>query len=125
VISFNIYDWKKSTYEFAGQPGKPVIVGEFTYTALDRGTFATGLNLVRDQRARGERYAAFVKDVLSDPSFVGVYWFQYMDQPVTGRSGDGEARNVGFVSITDTPHPELVNAARSTNAKMYTIHAGK
>ena len=38
---------------------------------------------------------------------------------MTGRYFDGKAYQVGFVSVTDTPYPELVEACRDTAAKMY------
>ena len=49
----------------------------------------------------------------------GCHWFQYTDQAMTGRYFDGEAYQVGFVSVTDTPYPELVQAARDIGATMY------
>lgn len=47
-----------------------------------------------------------------DPAFVGTHWFQYVDEPLTGRTLDGENYNIGFVSVTDTPYPEMVAADR-------------
>jgi agarase len=38
---------------------------------------------------------------------------------LTGRSYDGENYNIGFVSVTDTPHPEIVQAARTIHDQMY------
>jgi hypothetical protein len=31
--------------------------------------------------------------VMDHPSFVGAHWFQYTDQPLTGRTLDGENYN--------------------------------
>ena len=53
----------------------------------------------------------------------GCHWFQYTDQAMTGRYFDGEAYQVGFVSVTDTPYPELVEACRETASKMYSRRA--
>jgi agarase len=49
---------------------------------------------------------------------VGVHWFQYIDEPLTGRF-DGENYNIGFVDVTDTPYPELRDAARRVNNTIY------
>ncbi|MDR3710663.1 MAG: beta-galactosidase [Capsulimonadaceae bacterium] len=122
VISFNIYGWDRSKYLFAESYGKPCLVGEFHFGALDRGMFSGGLVLVKNQQDRGAHYSAYVTDVLSEPAFVGCHWFQYTDEPTTGRTGDGENYNIGFVSITDTPYSELIASARATNAKIYAIH---
>jgi hypothetical protein len=69
-----------------------------------------------------DSYAAYVRNVLSEPAFVGCHWFQYYDEPTTGRGQDGENFNIGFASITDTPYPELIAAARSANAEIYPWH---
>ncbi|MDV2687462.1 hypothetical protein RYX56_24250, partial [Alkalihalophilus lindianensis] len=83
--------------EFAQKLGKPCIIGEFHFGATDRGMF-TGNMTVKDQVARGTSYADYIKDVLSEPAFIGAHWFQYYDEPTTGRSQDGENFNIGFVS---------------------------
>ena len=49
---------------------------------------------------------------------VGTHWFQWQDQALTGRF-DGENYQIGFVTATDTPYPELVAAARDIGATMY------
>ncbi|MDR3710662.1 MAG: beta-galactosidase [Capsulimonadaceae bacterium] len=123
VLSFNIYNWDRSQYAYAETLGKPCLVSEFSFGALDRGMFSGGPASVASQAERGARYSAYVTSVLSEPAFVGVHWFQYSDEPTTGRCLDGENFNLGFVSITDTPFPELIAAARATNASIYSIHS--
>jgi len=61
--------------------------------------------------------------VLTHPNFVGCHWFQYNDQPLTGRWFDGENYNIGFVTVTDTPYPEMVEAAREIHGMAYRIRA--
>ena len=39
---------------------------------------------------------------------IGTHWFQWLDQPATGRN-DGENYNIGFVDVTDQPYAELVD----------------
>jgi hypothetical protein len=51
--------------------------------------------------------------------FVGAHWFQYSDQPVTGRF-DGENYQIGFINICDRPYPEMVSATRKIGATLYT-----
>lgn len=121
VISLNLYytalDYDEWTKE--RDYGKPVIIGEFHFGALDRGMFHTGLQAVGSQEERGEAYARYVRSVAALPSFVGCHWFQYVDEPTTGRWFDGENYNIGFVSVTDTPYKELVNAAGEVHAGVY------
>jgi len=127
VVSFNRYMKTIRGEQWTGDKdlGKPLMVGEFHFGALDRGMFHTGLVRAADQRERAEMYAAYVRSVVDCPAFVGCHWFQYMDQPTTGRCLDGENYNIGLVSITDTPYPELLKAAREVHAEMYARRWGK
>jgi hypothetical protein len=52
---------------------------------------------------------------MSEPSIVGVHWFQYLDQPVTGRLLDGENGHFGLVGITDLPFQGFVDSVRKSN----------
>lgn len=70
--------------------------------------------LVREED-RGPAYAQFLKQALSEPSIVGVHWFQYLDQPVTGRLLDGENGHFGLVGITDVPFQGFVDSVRKSN----------
>ena len=118
VVSVNIYGREPSRDLPPGAEDKPMIVGEFHFGALDRGLFHTGLVATRDQKERAACYCAFVNACLDHPRFVGAHWFQWRDQPLTGRF-DGENYQIGFVTVTDAPYPELVEAARKTASGMY------
>jgi hypothetical protein len=67
---------------------------------------------------RGRAYQEYLRSVLSLPAFVGCHWFQYCDEPLTGRF-DGENYNIGLVSGTDTPYGELVAAAQQIQSEVY------
>lgn len=127
VLSFNVYRLKLNPAEWGllKEYDKPVVIGEFHFGATDRGVFDTGLIAATDQKARGASYDAYVKSVLDHPNFVGAHWFQYVDQPATGRTMDGENAGVGFVTITDTPHAEFIEAVRETNASIYPYRFSK
>ena len=121
VVSFNIYDRRVDSgkWGFLQDVGRPVIIGEFHAGALDRGMFHTGLVAAADQNERAAIYTRYVESVLKNPSLVGCHWFQYVDEPLTGRAYDGENYNIGFLSVTDTPYPELVAAARAIHRRAY------
>lgn len=125
VLSFNIYEYEVSPekWSFTSELGKPVVIGEFHFGALDRGMFHTGLRRTASQEARAQAFCSYVRSVLAQPAFVGCHWFQYADQPLTGRF-DGENYNIGFVTITDAPHPELRDAARDLNSQIYAVRSG-
>lgn len=124
VVSFNIYRAGINTGDWTGKNdlGKPIIIGEFHFGALDRGMFHTGLVPTADQKDRADHFRSYVESVADCPSFVGCHWFQYVDEPLTGRVYDGENYNIGLVDVTDTPYPELTSAARTVNAEAYSRH---
>ena len=121
VLSFNVYrlSLDPCEWEILDAYDKPFLIGEFHFGATDRGMFDGGLVGVADQNARGQACKKYLGSVLAHPKCIGAHWFQYTDQPTTGRTGDGENGNIGFVSITDTPYPELIQAAREINSAMY------
>ena len=67
----------------------------------------------------------YMESVLAHPNFVGAHWFQYVDSPLSGRAFDGENYNVGFVTNTDIPYPEMVEAAQKFNRALYPRRYGE
>ncbi len=118
VVSFNIYaDLPQHGFDAAAvrQLDKPVLISEFHFGSADRGPFGQGVVSVASEAQRGPAYARFVAAAASDPQIVGVHWFQYADQPVSGRLLDGENSHLGLVGITDIPFGGLVEAVRAAN----------
>jgi len=118
VLSFNFYTLKpEDGYDFArlAELDKPLLVSEFQFGSRDRGPFWPGpLELVREED-RGPAYANFLKAALAQPMIVGAHWFQYLDQPASGRLLDGENGHLGLIAITDVPYPGFVEAVRRSN----------
>ena len=94
---------------------KPALIGEFQFGSTDTGLFWPGLYDVFVEAERGSAYAAYLQSALANPDIVGCHWFQYVDEPLTGRLLDSENGHMGFVSVTDTPYAGLVSAARAAN----------
>ena len=121
VVSFNRYAKGINRSDWIGKNdlGKPLIIGEFHFGALDRGMFHAGLGPTGSQQERAESFKRYVRSVEDCPAFVGCHWFEYIDEPNTGRCLDGENYNIGFVDVTDTPYPEMVEAAKEIGAEVY------
>ena len=121
VMSYNLYYSTLPADQWVGDRdlGKPIVIGEFHFGALDRGMFHTGLRATANQKERAECYAKYVRSVASHPAFVGCHWFQFVDEPNTGRWFDGENYNIGFIDVTDTPYKEMVKSARRVHAELY------
>lgn len=119
VVSYNLYQRSIAEFVFNGGADVPLIVGEFHFGALDRGLFHTGLVPVTDQAARARAYREYVEGALGHPQFVGTHWFQWQDEPTTGRAWDEENYQIGLVDIADTPYRETVEAVREVGLRMY------
>lgn len=125
VYSLNVYSTevnRKTMEEIYRVTGRPILVGEFHFGVPGRG-LAAGLVQVRDQAERGKAYRYYVEQAASFSAFIGSSWFQWIDQPCTGRM-DGENYNIGLVDITDRPYAELVEAMRATHRRLQAVHAG-
>jgi hypothetical protein len=85
----------------------------------------TGLAPTADQAERAAAYKSYVEGALKHPQFVGCHWFEYQDEPLTGRVYDEENYQIGFVDVADTPYAETVAAAREVGARMYSLRSGK
>ncbi|MFB0525830.1 MAG: beta-galactosidase, partial [Phycisphaerae bacterium] len=118
IVSYNRYTYSVGQQRLAGDIDKPIIIGEFHFGALDRGMFHTGLRKTANQQDRAAKYKSYVQGALRNPYIVGTHWFQYKDQPTTGR-GDGENYQIGFVDICDTPYPETIQACRDVGYSLY------
>jgi hypothetical protein len=118
VVSFNIYaDLPQHGFDAAAMKllDKPVLIGEFHFGSDDRGPFGKGVVSVASEEERGKAYARFLTAAVANPQVVGAHWFQYTDQPVTGRLLDGENSHIGLVGITDMPFEGFIDAVREAN----------
>lgn len=126
VFSINIYRTAPdpATFDriYALVP-RPILIGEFHIGAPERG-LAPGLVQAMNQEERGIAYRYYVEQCAAHPALVGTHWFQWLDQPATGRN-DGENYNIGFVDVTDQPYAELVAAAKLTHGRLLDVHAGR
>jgi hypothetical protein len=99
-----------------------MLIGEFHMGTPGRGLSA-GLVQVRDQTERGVAYRYYVENAISMPALIGTHWFQWIDEPNTGRM-DGENYNIGLIDLTDRPYPEFVEAAEKTHKRLFAVHSG-
>lgn len=125
VFSFNSYGYivnPDNIKRFYDITGLPMIIGEFHFGVPERG-LAPGLAQTISQQERAVAYRYYVENAASHPAIIGTHWFQWIDQPSTGRN-DGENYNIGFVDVTDRPYMDLVNASKETFGRLFAIHSG-
>jgi hypothetical protein len=101
--------------------GKPVMVTEFGYRAADAGlpnSHPPVYPILPDQAARADAYSTYMDAVLARSYLVGAHWFEYADEPATGRF-DGEDDNWGFVDVHDDLYPALFVRMWGVNGGLY------
>lgn len=118
VISINSYHNSIANVDPDLFFGKPMMIGEFHFGTYDRGMFSPGLCPVWNQQERAVSFQRYLQGALTNPAMIGAHWFQFRDQPLTGR-WDGEGYQIGFVDVADTPYVELTRAAREVGEHMY------
>ncbi|MFY0598466.1 MAG: hypothetical protein JXR03_02265 [Cyclobacteriaceae bacterium] len=118
IISFNMYEFSVEKVALPLGMDHPIMIGEFHFGATDRGQAHPGVKMVNNQVERGEAFQEFIEGALRNEQIVGAHWFQYLDEPFTGR-GDGENYNTGFIDVGDTPHQELIEKVRETCYDLY------
>lgn len=122
VLSFNNYreGMHPDTWAFLKDLDFPTIIGEYHIgSTSDTDFYHPGLVIAADQTDRAKMYENYMNSVIDNPYMVGAHWFQYIDDPVTGRAYDGENYNVGWVSNTDIPYQPMVDAAKRVNKSLY------
>lgn len=119
VVSYNVYDnpptGRLNQYT---RLNLPMISGEWGTRSDPLQTPFRGEELTMDPQRRSEEVARYLEHGLRHPNLVGAHFFQYRDQPLTGRP-DGEAILRGFVNITDTPHFDLIQTSRRMGYNLY------
>jgi hypothetical protein len=131
AISINYYsknvepDFLRSIHDASG--GKPVLITEFNYGTSDQGLNG-GVIPVETQDERQLRYRNFVEQAASLGFVIGTHWFNYVDQPLTGRWWEGytgERYNTGLVSVTDRPYKTFLDGVKTSNDDIYSVLLGQ
>lgn len=108
------------------ESGQPLVITEYSFHALDgrsgnRNTVGFAAQVL-DQRARAEGYRLFTSRLARVPWVIGADWFQWADEPPSGRHFDGEDVNFGIVDIDDREYDHMVRAVRETAPKLNGLH---
>jgi len=127
VIGYDRYDRQfgdERLKRLEEETDKPILCGEYSFPAWYDGMRGFGRYgcWAKDDAEAGELYEQWMRDATTDPHCVGVMWFIYRDQPLTGRGAGhgeqlvyGENYAFGLVTETDRPKAELVARVREAN----------
>jgi len=125
VFSVNGYSFPgpPSTDEITRRTGKPVMIGEFHFGSADRGLPANGIQGAKNETDRGKAYRYYIDNGYSRPELIGIHYFQWYDQPVTGRF-DGENYGIGLLDICSQPYHNMINQMMKSHNNLYRIANG-
>ena len=118
VFSVNVYDSRVRSWQVPEDTDIPIISSEFHFGAVDRGVPSPGLSGSWDQRQRALSFAHYLSSALADPRFVGVHWFQWIDQSAAGRQ-DRENHQCGFIDVAGRSYPEFTEVVTQSTSRMY------
>jgi hypothetical protein len=126
VVSYNVYDnppdQRVNQYRHLDIP---ILSSEWGVSSDPQQTpFRSSRGLSPDPRRRARDMERYFEVAIRHPMIVGAHFFQFRDQPLTGRP-DGEAVLRGFVNVTDTPHFDLVQTNRRIAYDLYSKRFGK
>jgi hypothetical protein len=134
VIGYDFYNQHFANAQFANlikKSNKPILCGEFSFppTWPNRGYGRYPFNSL-NQNDAGRLYTRYVQEACASPYSVGDLWFEYRDEPITGRGGTpdttitiGEHFAFGVVDVTDRPKWGLVTRMRAANGKTAQWHS--
>jgi hypothetical protein len=123
IVSYNSYNPNapaEKLSQITEITGKPTMVTEFSFKAMDSGLPNTkgAAKPLATQQERADGFAAYVEALAVHPSCVGFHWFEFRDQPKEGRRLDGENSNYGLVKLDFTPWEVLTKRMTAVNAKL-------
>ncbi len=106
---------------------KPTLCGEFSFPPFyggERGFGRYWSSWAQDDAEGGQLYHDWIHAAARDPSCIGMIWFHYRDQPLTGRGPGfgpelvyGEHYAFGLVTETDRVKWPLVERMRHANLR--------
>lgn len=129
AISVNYYSYDldlkvlKSMYE---QSGKPLIFTEFHFGEPTAG-LTGAIRMADNEDEKGKMYRNYVEKAAASGYVIGTHWYEYLDQPATGRyleGLDGENFAHGLVNVADRPYKTMLASVMETNYNIYDIILG-
>ena len=124
VFSVNVYDSRVRSWQVPEDADVPILASEFHFGAVDRGVPSPGLSGSWDQRQRALSFAHYLASALEEPRFVGIHWFQWIDQSAAGRR-DRENHQCGFIDVAGNAYPEFTQVVSKATMNMYWARSQK
>jgi hypothetical protein len=121
AVSVNIYSANPSfsNPEFK-LLDKPIIISEFSFSTPgpSTGKFGSYFEIPVTISTQQEVISSYFADLKDWKNVVGVQWWEYVDEGITGRFSDGENSSFGLVNVADRPYPELTQTLKGVLVDM-------
>ncbi len=115
VVSFHIYQHRPTDHhEELKALDAPVMISEVGFGACDMGRRPATPNLLSEAE-RANYFKEYLTDAMSWQNLVGLHWYKWEDDIVSGRSFDGDNISMGLISITDIPYWPMIDVASAGN----------
>jgi hypothetical protein len=122
VLSFNLYNNDFSLVDrWHSLTGKPIMITEFSWRAVENKTGNKNVHgpdvTVNTDKDRAHNYTEYLNKIINRPFCIGIQWFQYFDEPASGRGNDGYGEDgaYGIVSVKNEIYEELALAMSKMN----------
>ena len=96
-----------------------MLIGEFHFGTTTNGVWGGGLKHAYSLENQSKLLEQYLSEAVQHSSIIGAHWFQWSDQPATGRLNDSENFRIGFVSVTDVPYQDLVTVSKAFAKNMF------
>ncbi len=115
VVTYNAYEVTPTRHHEAYRDlDAPVLISEVGFGACDLGRVPFAPNLLTEGD-RATFMSGYYSAGLTWPNLVGIHWYKWEDDPISGRYFDGNNGCDGLVSITDVPYWPTVDAVTQGN----------
>lgn len=123
VYTVNYYNenMRDSDWNYLLTKDIPIMITEFTFGSPSNGGAWGGIIWFNSEAERVRAYTEFLRQWVDKPQSVGFFYHLYVDMPLSGMNFESENYYSSFVTTTDRPYPEMVNAAKTFNDTIYTL----
>jgi len=107
--------------------GLPTIISEYSIHSDENRSFdmnTAQYPAVKTQAERAALFTTFTKRLAGRPEIVAAEWFQWVDQPPSGRYPDGEDVAFGFLDLHGKPYEEMAAALKALVPTLNDVHRG-
>jgi hypothetical protein len=131
VMSFNYYTYgldKDFLDRIEKWSGRPLMLSEFHWSSPPDSGLPGGAKDVATQDERGLAYRNYCEQAAARGDVIGLEWFIYIDQALTGRwfsKYNGENGNTGLVSVADRPWKVMLGEMTKSNDRVYDVMLGR